>query len=80
MQPDYLVLDEPTSMLDQSGRQMILEYLQILNKQQGLTIILISHNMEDLTGADRLILLQEGSILCDAPPWEAFNRGKSTLT
>jgi energy-coupling factor transport system ATP-binding protein len=79
MQPDYLVLDEPTSMLDQSGRQMILEYLQILNKQQGLTIILISHNMEDLAGADRLILLQEGSILCDAPPWEAFNREEKHL-
>lgn len=73
MQPAYLVLDEPTSMLDQTGRQGILDYLQELNKRQGITIILISHNMEDLAGADRIILLQDGSIACDAPPWEAFH-------
>lgn len=79
MQPAYLVLDEPTSMLDQTGRQMILNYLQELNKQQGITIILISHNMEDLAGADRIILLQEGSIVCDVPPWEAFNREENPL-
>ncbi len=79
MRPAYLVLDEPTSMLDQTGRQGILDYLRELNKRQGITIILISHNMEDLAGADRMILLQEGSIVCDAPPWEAFNREEKNL-
>lgn len=79
MRPAYLVLDEPTSMLDQTGRQGILDYLRELNKRQGITIILISHNMEDLAGADRVILLQEGSIACDAPPWEAFNQEEKTL-
>ncbi len=79
MQPSYLVLDEPTSMLDQTGRQGILDYLRELNKRQGITIILISHNMEDLAGADRIILLQDGSIVCDAPPWEAFNREEKAL-
>ncbi len=74
MRPAYLVLDEPTSMLDQTGRQGILDYLRELNQRQGITIILISHNMEDLAGADRIILLQAGSIVCDAPPWEAFSR------
>ncbi len=79
MGPAYLVLDEPTSMLDQTGRQGILGYLRELNKRQGITVILISHNMEDLAGADRIILLQEGSIVCDAPPWEAFSREEKTL-
>lgn len=79
MQPAYLVLDEPTSMLDQTGRQGILDYLRELNKRQGITIILISHNMEDLAGADRIILLQDGSIVCDSPPWEAFNREEKAL-
>lgn len=79
MRPAYLVLDEPTSMLDQTGRQGILDYLRKLNRRQGITIILISHNMEDLAGADRIILLQEGSLVYDAPPWEAFNREHKTL-
>ncbi|SFH10097.1 energy-coupling factor transport system ATP-binding protein [Desulfotomaculum arcticum] len=74
MQPEYLVLDEPTAMLDQTGRRGILEYLRELNRKRAITIILISHNMEDLTGADRVIMLQEGRIAGDAVPWEIFNR------
>ncbi len=73
MQPDYLVLDEPTSMLDQTGRRAIIEHLRELNSKQGITIILISHNMEDLAGADRIIMLHQGGIAADAPPWEIFN-------
>jgi len=74
MQPDYLVLDEPTSMLDQSCRRELIEHLHILNKQQGITIVLISHCMEDLAGADRLVVLQQGSLFADAPPWEIFRQ------
>lgn len=74
MRPDYLVLDEPTSMLDQSGRSSILAYLRELNGRHGITIILISHNMEDLSGADHIIMLQEGDIIADAAPWELFKQ------
>lgn len=73
MRPDYLVLDEPTSMLDQTGRRAIIEHLRELNSKQGITIILISHNMEDLTGADRIIMLHGGGIAADAQPWDIFN-------
>ncbi len=79
MQPDYLVLDEPTSMLDQAGRRGILEYLWELNSKQGITIVLISHNMEDLAGADHIIMLHEGSIVGDAPPWKIFNLNEHAL-
>ncbi|MCG9968816.1 energy-coupling factor transporter ATPase [Pelotomaculum terephthalicicum JT] len=79
MRPACLVLDEPTSMLDQTCRQGILDYLRELNNRQGITIILISHNMEDLAGAGRIIVLQEGSIVRDAPPWEIFNQAGQTL-
>ena len=47
MMPDYLIMDEPSSMLDPLGRQELLEHLKILNEQNGITIIFISHNLED---------------------------------
>ncbi len=74
MQPDYLVLDEPTSMLDQSCRRELINHLHLLNQKYGITIILISHCMEDLAGADRLIVLHEGCIVGDGAPWEIFAR------
>lgn len=74
MQPDYLVLDEPTSMLDQLGRRELIEHLHFLNRKRGITIILISHNMEDFVRANRLIILQQGSLISDAPPWEIFQQ------
>lgn len=73
MRPNYLVLDEPTSMLDEAGRRVMLTYLRDLNTRYGITIIMISHNMEDLTGADRILLLHEGTIAGDASPGELFN-------
>ena len=74
MQPDYLVLDEPTSMLDQFCRRELIEHLHGLNRIQGITIILISHYMEDLAKADRLVVLQQGGIIGDATPREIFQR------
>jgi energy-coupling factor transport system ATP-binding protein len=72
MQSRCLVLDEPASMLDQSGRRLLLETLDRLNKEHGLTIVLISHNMEDVVRADRLIVLNEGSIRLTGSPREVF--------
>lgn len=74
MRPKYLVLDEPTSMLDQSGRCELIKYLHKLNKEHNITIILATHNMKDVLTADRLIILKEGNILFDLPPWEIFSR------
>lgn len=68
MQPEYLILDEPTSMLDPLSRWEILEHLKTINIQNGITIVLISHNPEDLINASRLIVLDHGSIYLQGTP------------
>ncbi len=72
MKPEYLVLDEPASMLDPASRKKLLEQLGILHQREGMTVILISHNPEDLVQADRLIVLDRGSIYRQGPPREVF--------
>lgn len=72
MRPDHLILDEPTSMLDPHGRQELLESLKILNKRYNITVVLISHYMEDVVQADRLIVIDQGAVLLDGVPWELF--------
>lgn len=76
MLPEYLVLDEPTSMLDPQSRRMLLKQLDRLNRQEGMTIILISHNPEDLLQADRLIVLDQGSICLEGTPREVYANPK----
>lgn len=68
MQPGYLILDEPTSMLDPRSRWDVLEHLRKINTQNGITIVLISHNPEDLIHASRLIVLNHGSIYLQGSP------------
>ncbi|MEG6616925.1 energy-coupling factor transporter ATPase [Peptococcaceae bacterium 1198_IL3148] len=72
MRPRCLVLDEPTAMLDPAGRADLLQILQQLNQQQDITIILITHNMEEAALADRLIVLNDGQIMLDGPPQVVF--------
>ncbi|CQR70107.1 Energy-coupling factor transporter ATP-binding protein EcfA1 [Sporomusa ovata DSM 2662] len=72
MRPDHLILDEPTSMLDPAGRQELLETLTILNKQYNITVVLISHYMEDMVRANRLLVLDHGAILLDGVPGQLF--------
>lgn len=74
MLPDYLILDEPTSMLDPVSRWELLEHLRLLNSRQRMTIILISHNPEDLIHADRLIAINEGQIYLQGTPREVYSR------
>jgi energy-coupling factor transport system ATP-binding protein len=77
MQPECLVLDEPTAMLDPQGRKEVLETVKLLNKEQGITVVLITHNMEEAVLADRLIIMDQGKIVQAGPPAEIFqNRGK----
>lgn len=72
MRPAYLVLDEPTSMLDPRGRNELIENLKILNNKFGITIILISHNMEDVVHAGRLIVLNDGGVYMEGTPAQVF--------
>jgi energy-coupling factor transport system ATP-binding protein len=73
MRPSILVLDEPTSDLDPIGTQEVLRVLHILNKQYGMTILLIEHKIDEIIPwVDRVILMDKGRIALDAPPKQAF--------
>ena len=75
MQPDVLILDEPTAGLDAGGQRAILEILERLNREGGITIILISHRMEDVARyTKRVLVMSDGRLVMDAPPSEVFSR------
>lgn len=72
MQPDCLVLDEPTAMLDPKGRAEIISTLLKLNKEKNITVVLITHYMEEAEKADRVIVMNDGIIIDDGAPKEIF--------
>ena len=72
MHPDCLVLDEPTAMLDPQGRQEVLDTVCRLNREQGMTVILITHYMEEAALADRVVVMDEGRVLADGTPRTIF--------
>lgn len=72
MHPDYIVLDEPTAMLDPKGRKEVMEALQRLNQEQEMTVILITHDMEEAALASRVILLSDGQVRFDGTPEKFF--------
>ena len=74
MRPDILILDEATSMLDPKGRREVMDIAKKLNRE-GITIINITHNMEEAVLSDRIIVLRKGRIIIDAPPKDAFGSG-----
>lgn len=74
MQPECLVLDEPTAMLDPQGRREVLETLHRLNEEQGMTIVLITHYMEEAVQAGRVVVMDGGHILMDGTPAAVFAR------
>ena len=75
LKPKYLVLDEPTAGLDPKGRDSLMERILRLHKEEGTTIVLISHNMDDIAQyADNVIILSKGKVLIQASPEEAFSR------
>ncbi len=74
MDPDFLILDEPTAGLDPKGRDEILELIAGLQKEQGKTILLVSHSMDDVANyVNRILVLNEGKLVLDAQPAEAFS-------
>ena len=72
MHPDCLILDEPTAMLDPQGRREVLDTVCRLNKEQGMTVILITHYMEEAALADRVVVMDEGVVVMDGTPREVF--------
>ncbi len=74
MQTRCLVLDEPTSMLDPVGRRSLMETVKRLHREQGITIILITHFMEEAIGADRVIVLSKGQAVMEGTPREVYCR------
>ncbi len=72
MRPDILVLDEPTAMLDPSGRKEIMEAIKRLNRQLHMTVILITHYMDEAVQADRVVVIDHGSIKMEGKPEEIF--------
>ncbi len=73
MRPKCLVLDEPTAMLDPAGRKEVLEVITELNRKHKITVVLITHLMEEAVLADRIIALKEGQIVMDSFPREVFS-------
>lgn len=76
MQPRCIVLDEPTAMLDPSGRKDVLKTVHELNRKKGVTIILITHYMEEVTGADRVFVMDQGSIVMQGTPRQIFSKAE----
>lgn len=72
MQPEIIVLDEPTAMLDPQGRQEVVATVTRLCREEGMTVVLITHHMDECVGADRLIVMSNGSIVADGAPGEVF--------
>ena len=72
MQPDCIVLDEPTAMLDPRGRDEVLDTIHRLNREKNITIVLITHYMDEAVGADRVIVMDDGRILTEGTPREVF--------
>ena len=74
MQPECIVLDEPTAMLDPQGRNDVLRTVQRLNHEQGVTVVLITHHMREAALADRVVVLDGGAIYADGTPKEVFSQ------
>lgn len=74
MQPKCIVLDEPTSMLDPRGRTEVLDTLKKLNRDKGITVILITHYMDEAVLADRVVVMNDGKILIQGKPREVFSK------
>lgn len=74
MKPDCIVLDEPTAMLDPVGRKEVLETVHRLNKEEGITIVYITHFMEEAVTSDRVVVMKNGKLLYDGTPREIFSQ------
>ena len=74
MEPQCIVLDEPTAMLDPRGRREVMETVCRLNREKGITVVLITHHMEEAAQAQRVVVLHEGKIAADGTPEQVFSQ------
>ena len=74
MRPKCIILDEPTAMLDPNGRKEVLEAVHALNREKGVTIILITHYMEEVVDADKVIVMDQGKVVMQGTPREVFSQ------
>jgi len=74
MKPQCIVLDEPTAMLDPNGRKEVIKTVHELNRAEGITVLLITHYMEEVIDADRVIVMEGGSVVMDGTPKEVFSQ------
>ncbi len=73
MQPQCIVLDEPTSMLDPRGRKEVMDTVKLLNEEYGITVIFITHYMDEAAKANRVIVMEKGEVILDGNPREVFS-------
>ena len=74
MEPKCIVLDEPTAMLDPRGRREVIETIGRLNKEKGITVVLITHHMDEAAKAQRVVVLHKGQVAADGAPEEVFSQ------
>ena len=74
MEPKCIVLDEPTAMLDPRGRREVMETIQRLNREKKITVVLITHHMDEAARADRVVVLHKGKVAADGAPKEVFSQ------
>ena len=80
MEPQCIILDEPTAMLDPKGRKEVLDTIISLNKTKNITIVLITHYMDEAAKADRVVVLDKGKVIFDDPPEEIFEKEEELLS
>ena len=74
MQPRVIIMDEPTAMLDPAGRADVMETIKELNRQKGMTVVLITHHMDEAAQADRVVVMKQGRVALDGSPKEVFSK------
>jgi len=74
MKPDVILMDEPTAMLDPSGRREVMETVQRLHREEGMTVVLITHFMEEALRGDRVIVMEKGKTVMEGTPREVFTK------
>ena len=77
MQPECIIFDEPTAMLDPSGRKEVMNTIREINKNLGITIVLITHYMDEAAQGDRVIVMEQGKIVLEGNPREVFSKVKT---
>jgi ABC-type multidrug transport system ATPase subunit len=74
MKPECIILDEPTAMLDPIGRKEVIQTVMELNKREKVTVLLITHYMEEVINADKVIVMDQGKVVMQGTPREIFSR------